>query len=172
MPQRTSPGSFERPQQNQEAKWREVEQKHRLTFEITDDRDEVVEIVAELLDQGTHVVITVPDEHIEYIKQHGIPQIPQADRSGRGEHYSVLAGRLGSDPYFNINEERWVVEVDPEGLDIQPRMTGKDQAFYGTVTVGGRIPAEKIQVIGKFSRESWEEHLKELEETSQQGVAA
>ena len=164
--------SLEPFQPRQETRWREVEREQRLKFKITDDRDEAIEIVADLLGQGEPIIITVPEEHVAYIREHGIPQIPQVDRSGRGKHYSVLAGRLGSDPYFNIDEERWVIEVDPEGLDIQPRMTGGDHAFYGTITVGGRIPAEKINVVGKFSRESWEKHRQALQEAQRRGVAA
>ena len=141
--------------------WREARSKQHLKFDVTDDIDEATEILESLLKAGERPVITVPEEYIGHVRDKGIPQTPQWDRSGRGKHYSVLAARIGADPFFNADEERWVVEVDPSGLKIHPRMTGSDKAFYGTVVVDGRITASQIRVVGKFSRESWADRLDE-----------
>ncbi|NQV89641.1 MAG: hypothetical protein HQ488_04935 [Parcubacteria group bacterium] len=147
--------------------WKRIEKKNALQFEITDELEEAQEIVAELLRSGEKPVITVPDEHIENIKKNGIPQISQYDRSGMGKHYSVLAGRLGSEPYFNAKEERWVVVIDPSNLTISPRMTGKDDSFYGTITIDGRVPAESITVLGKFSKKTWAEYSEKNDKESE-----
>ncbi len=142
--------------------WREAQIRQHFKFDVTDDIDEATKIIESLLEAGERPVITVPDEYIGYVRDNGIPQTHQWDRSGRGKHYSVLAARIGADPFFNADEERWVVEVDPKGLKVHPRMTGSDRAFYGTIVVDGRIPVSQIRVVGKFSRESWTGYVEEL----------
>ncbi|TAL50220.1 hypothetical protein EPN81_03365 [Patescibacteria group bacterium] len=149
------------PSLDQLSRWKRAREKHGLKFEITADRDEAEEVVAELLESGEKPLITVPEQYIEYIKTHGISPTHKLDQTGRGKHYSVLAGRLGAEPYFNLNEERWVVEIDPKGLHIQPRFTGADHAFYGTITIEGTVPPDSIHVIGKFTSVRWQEYVKE-----------
>lgn len=141
-------------QAKKEALWKSIQEKHGLKFEITDDLGEAEDIVEELLTSGEKPLITIPEEWVEKISEEGIPLIPKADLK-KGGGYSVTAARLGADPYFLKGEERFVAEIDPEGLEVKPRLTGDIKGFYGTVYFPRGIPKEKIKLLGKFSEESW-----------------
>lgn len=56
--------------------WKDIEERHNLQFEITNDYEEAKEIVQSLIDGGAKVIITVPEEWINHVKTHGLsPQL-------------------------------------------------------------------------------------------------
>lgn len=146
--------SYGNPELSNEALWKEIEKKHNLKFDVTDDPEEARNTVQELLEQGYKPNITVPEKYIEEILKNGIAPTVQIDKTGHGEHYSILAGRLGADPYFPKGEARYLVTINPKNLKIEPRFT-RDKIFAGTVAITNDVPAEDIEVIGKFDQESF-----------------
>lgn len=138
---------------------KKIARNQHLAFDVTDDYDEARDIVENLLKEGHRPLLTVPPEHLDFILKHGVPEIPQTDRSGRGENYSIIAARLGSDPYFDKTQERYLVQINPEGLNILPRLTGPDKIFAGTIVIEKRIPPENLEVIGRFNAETYKEYL-------------
>jgi len=153
----------ERWDQPDNPEWRTIEKKRNLQFEITNDIETALETVEDLLEQGVLPFITIPTQYIEEVKKTGIPKIPKFDRSVPGGGYSVIAGTLGAEPLFDLKEERYLAQIDPTGLRISPRMTGTDRAFYGTVVFDKAIPAENINIIGKFTDQSYKKWKSEQE---------
>ena len=130
-----------------------MEKNQHLKFEVTNDLEEAKEIVAELLARGERPTITIPAEYMAYVKKHGIPELAKRDKFGRG--YSVIAGRLGADPYFPKQEQRYLAYVDPS-VEVLPRFTGKDHVFAGTIEFPRPIRADQLTFVGAFDQESYQ----------------
>lgn len=143
-------------QKSKKAKWKRIEISRHLKFEITDDIDEAKDIVKSLLANGEKPTITIPVQYIDKITQQGIPLIPKTDlRTGR--QFEVTAGRLGSPPYLDNDEERYVAEITVPASVVQPRLTGEDRIFAGTVVFNRPIQPSEIKILGKFNNQTYQE---------------
>lgn len=151
---------FADKENNDRKKWEQrIRESQNLVFEITDDIERAREIIDELVKKGVKPTVTIPEQWLEKILQGGIPILSKFDRKTNTTH-EVTAARFGGNPYLPSDEIRYVVEINPSGLLIEPRLTGKNSTFCGTVHFPKGIPKENIHLLGKFSKEDWKEYLK------------
>jgi hypothetical protein len=116
----------------------------KLTIE---DVDDAREHVAELVAQGVHPLVTVPEEFAEQVLKDGIHVLPKQDGL-TGKKFSFIAGTIGVPPLAPSLETRYVLAVDGSRVKIEPRMTGEDRAFHGVVQFPDGIPADAFTVVG------------------------
>jgi hypothetical protein len=136
-----------------------------LPLELSiDNIDDARECVAELLAQGICPIITVPEEYAEELLTNGVFFLPKEDLLS-GKRFSFVAGTIGLEPYLPEGKERLVLEVNPEGVRIEPRLTGKDKHLHGVVGFPDGVPASAFIEKGKFSKESWEDQVPGIDES-------
>jgi hypothetical protein len=138
-----------------EAAWQEIAKRQHLKFDITDDPEEAREIVSDLLAKGEKPLLTAALKYLDTIQTNGIGLTAQKDVLSKAGGYSITAARLGADPYLTDDEERLLMEINPEGLKIVPRFTG-DGSFSGTIAIENHIPPEKIEIKGTYTKSSYE----------------
>lgn len=126
-----------------------------LRLEDVEDIDDAREYVEEQLAAGVRPVITVPEEYLADVQQNGIMSVPKEDLL-TGKRFSFIAGTIGLDPYLPENGTRYVFEIDPAQVRIEPRMTGSDRRFHGVVGFVDGVPASALIPIGRHSMETWD----------------
>ncbi len=134
----------------------EIDFVHREGLE---DIDEAREFIAECLKNNINPIITIPEEFAEEVMKYGIHFVPKQDLK-TGRKFSFIAGTIGIGPYLPEGQSRYVMQVDPKNVQIEPRITGKQKRFYGVVGFVGGVPAESFKPLGKFSQKDWEEYKK------------
>ncbi len=132
----------------------EIETVRREGLEYIDDARE---FIVECLKQNINPIITIPEEFAEEVLQYGIHFVPKQDVK-TGRKFSFIAGTIGIDPYLPEGQSRYVIEIDPKDIEIEPRITGKQKRFYGVVGFVGGVPAKSFRPLGKFAQKDWEEY--------------
>jgi hypothetical protein len=124
-----------------------------------EDIDEAREFIAECLKNNINPIITIPEEFADEVMKYGIHFIPKQDVK-TGRKFSFIAGTIGIGPYLPEGQSRYIMEIDPKNIQIEPRITGKQKRFYGVVGFVGGVPAESFKPLGKFSQKEWDEYKK------------
>lgn len=132
----------------------EVGTAHHERVAITDIL-EAREHVAELIEKGTHPLITAETKYVPDILEHGINFLAKEDGL-TGKKFSFIAGTIGIAPLAPKTEERYVLAVDTS-VRVEPRLTGADAAFHGVVQFPAGVPANALTIVGKVVNGIYEE---------------